>query len=543
MGFRSVSTLALAGVEKRHPFAVKRGLLAMFALTLALGTSAAVQAETLRWSAAGSAVSFDPNASNQSFTSTMLAMVYDGLVARDGNLQLVPGLATSWEIVEPTRWRFALRADVTFHGGEPFTADDVVATIQRTIDPGSRNRGNLSNVVAAEKVDDLTVDLVLKGPYPLLLNDLAGISMMSKAWLEANNAVQPGNMDTGVVTYAATHANGTGPFKLESYEPDAKTVFVANENWWNAGDSNVDRVEYTPIRSDATRVAALLSGEVDLISVLPLQDIARVSETPGVKVVENPSLRTIYLLFNWQPESRSTAGQENPLLDVRVRQALWHAIDLEAIHSRIMRGKSRVTGASVAPQVPGYSPDLDVPLAYDPELAKSLLAEAGYPDGFTLKFGCPNDNYVAGEQICLAIAGMWSRIGVQADLASESMATITPRVQQGEFDVWLNGSANLPAIDGFIMVSGSLATRGEVYGSSNHTGMSFPAIDDIVSQVATELDETRRRALLTEALQIAHDEAMLIPIHQQPIAWAMKSNVEIPQLADEAVRPWLARIE
>lgn len=512
-------------------------------VAIALSVPVAAKAQTLRWSASGDAVSYDPNAVNDAFSFNMQALVYDGLVRRDGDLKIAPALATSWEVVEPTRWRFKLRSGVTFHDGAPFSADDVVASVLRTIDPGARNKGNLSNVVGAEKVDDLTVDIVLRGAHPLLINELVGISMMSKAWLEANGAMKPGNTSTGVVTYASTHANGTGPFKLVSYEPDSKTVFSLNENWWNKREHNIDGIEFRPIKSDATRVSALLSGELDMIAFLPLQDIARVAATDGFKVVENPALRTIFFAFNWRPELKGDPGKNNPLVDLRVRQALWHAIDLDAIRNRIMRGKSRNTGTLVAPPVPGYSEELDKPLAYDPELAKKLLAEAGYPEGSKIAFGCPNDRYVADEQICLAIAAMWSKIGIQVSLTTESKSTYFPRQDGGEFDISMVGNATLPSIDGFGLVSTGLATRSGAFGGINPGGMSVPAIDDIVKNVSTELDETKRRAMLSDALRIAHDEVLLIPLHQQPLAWAMKSNVDMPQLADEWVRPWLATIK
>ena len=161
-------------------------------------------AKTLRWSSAGDAVSFDPNAQVDSFTQNIQLMVYDPLVRRNKELQIEPALATSWEVVEPTRWRFKLRQGVKFHEGQPFNADDVVATVLREIDPGSRNSGNLPAVVGAEKVDDYTVDIILRGPYPLLLNDLAGVYMMSKPWMAEHDALKPGNTSTGVTTYAST---------------------------------------------------------------------------------------------------------------------------------------------------------------------------------------------------------------------------------------------------------------------------------------------------------------------------------------------------
>lgn len=520
---------------------MKRGLMAL-AGALAILMTQSAGAQTLRWSAPGDAVSFDPNAQLDSFTQNIQLMVYDTLVRRNRKLEIEPGLATSWQIVEPTRWRFKLRPGVKFHDGEPFTADDIVTTVMRTIDPDSRNKGNLATVVKAEKVDDLTVDIVLSGPYPLLLNDLTGIFVMSKSWLEKNNALKPGNTSTGVTTFASTHANGTGPFKLESYAPDSKTVMTVNEGWWDKPEHNLKRIEFRPIKSDATRVAALLSGEIDMISSVPLQDVARVTGTQGFKVVEDPSLRLIFLGFNWKPELYADPGKKNPLLDVKVRQALWHAVDLDAIQKRIMRGKSRNTGTMVAPPVPGYVADIDKPLAYDTALSKKLLTEAGYPNGFKTGLSCTNDRYIADEQLCLAIAGMWTKAGIQVDVKTESKATYFPRQDRGELDVWMLGWATLPQMDGFSVLSGIFASRKDGYGGSNAGGMAIPALDELARKTAVELDEGKRRAMMGEAFKIAKDQALFIPLHQQPLAWAMRSNVDMPQFPDEYVRPWFAKV-
>jgi peptide/nickel transport system substrate-binding protein len=236
-------------------------------------------------------------------------------------------------------------------------------------------------------------------------------------------------------------------------------------------------------------------------------------------------------------------GKKNPLLDVRVREALWHALDLDAIQKRIMRGKSRTVGTMVAPPVPGYSAALDKPLAYDPALAKKLLTEAGYPNGFKTGLACTNDRYIADEQLCLAVASMWTRIGVQVDVKTESKATYFPRQDRGDTDIWMLGWATLPPMDGFSVLSSIFATRKDGFGGANANGMSIPALDDLTRKAAVELDETKRVALLVQAFKIAHDDALFIPLHQQPLAWAMRDNVDMPQFADEYVRPWFANVK
>lgn len=507
-----------------------------------VATIAAAEAKTLRWSSQGDIATMDPYAHTESFTSNMHHHIYDPLVRRNKDLQIEPALATSWKIIEPTRWRFTLRQGVKFHNGNAFTADDVVASITRLTHPGARARGNLSNVTRAEKVDDFTVDFVLTGPYPLLLNDLSGIFIMNKAWLEANNAVTPGNTTTGTVTFASTNANGTGPFILESYQPDNRTTMNVNPNWWDKPAHNLTRIEFRPIKSDATRVAALLSGEIDMMAPAPLQDLGRIGSADGFKVSEEPSLRLIFLGLNHRAELQGDPGKPNPMKDLRVRQALWHAVDLDSIHRRVMRGKSRTVGTMVAPPIPGYAADLDKPLGFDVDKAKKLLADAGFPNGFKTKLNCSNDRYIADEQTCVAIAAMWTRIGVTVDLKTESRATYFPLVDKGESDAYILGWATLPPMDSYSVASALLHAKTGAFGGNNPNGLADPRLDDLTKKAAVELDEPKRRALLTEALKITRDEAYFIPLHQQPVAWAMKKNIEVPVFADEYVRLWFASV-
>jgi peptide/nickel transport system substrate-binding protein len=513
----------------------------MVAGALALVGPAA--AKTLKWSSQGDIVTMDPYAHTESFTANLQHHIYDPLVRRNRKLEIEPALATSWKIVEPTRWRFTLRQGVKFHNGEAFTAADVVASVARLLDPGSRARGNLPNVERAEKVDDHTVDFVLKGPYPLLLNDLAGVFIMSKPWMEANNALKSGNTTTGVTTFASTSANGTGPFKLESYRADVGTTLTVNEAWWDKAEHNLTRIEFKPIKSDATRVAALLSGEIDMMAPAPLQDLQRIAGA-GLKVVEEPSLRVIFFILNMRPELLAMPGQKNPMLDRRVRLAMWRAIDLDTIQKRIMRGKSRNIAVMVAPPVPGYDAALDTLPKFDPESARKLLAEAGYPSGFKTKLDCPNDRYIADEQICVAVAAMWKRVGIDVELKTETRATYFPRQDKGETDVSMLGWATLPPMDTYSVLSAIFATRkaGTPLGGNNPNGLADPRFDDLAQKAGVELDEAKRRALLTDSLKIARDEAYFIPLHQQPVAWAMKSNIEVPQFADEYVRLWYAKV-
>jgi len=511
------------------------------ALAAASAFACAAEARTLRWSAQGDIATLDPYAHTESFTSNVLHHIYDPLVRRGRELNIEPALATRWTQVAPDRWRFELRRGVTFHGGEPFDADDVVASMRRLMDPAARARGNVSQVASVEKVDAYTVDFVTRGPYPLLLNDLTGIFIMSRRWMEANNALQPGNITTRTTTFASTNANGTGPFRLEAWRPDQSLTMTVNPAWWDRADHNLTRIEFRPIRSDATRVAALLSGEVELIVPAPLQDLQRIGTAQGFRVIEEPSLRLIFLGFNFRPELLAQPGQPNPLRDARVRRALWMAVDIDTIHRRVMRGKSRNVGTLVAPQIPGYAAALDQPMRFDPDGARRLLQEAGAAS-FRVRLNCSNDRYIADEQTCVAIAGMWTRIGVTVDLQIESRATYFPRLDRGETDIYMLGWATLPPMDGFSVLSALLASRRDGYGGNNPNGLANARIDELTRQAAVELNEDRRRGLMTEALRIVRDEVLYLPLHQQPVAWGARANVDVINFPDEFVRLWYARV-
>ncbi len=327
------------------------------AAVAAFALSGAAQAKTLKWGAGREIASLDPYSFGETFTLSVLNHVYEGLVRYTGDLKIEPALAESWETVSPTVWRFHLRKGVTFHNGDPFTADDVLASLDRVSDAASPLKGNLPAYKSAKKIDDHTVEIEVVGPYPLLLNDLTNIFIFDKKWLEANNALKPTDVGKGVTGYPTDHANGTGPFVIESRQPDAKTVFVKNPKWWDKPQHNIDRIEFTPITSASTRVAALLSGEIDFTNVAPLQDLPRLKASPDVKVQQTNELRSVFFALNLKDKLfESDVKDKNPLKDIRVREAMYRSIDIDAVQKRAMRGLSRNTGALVAPAIPDTSP-------------------------------------------------------------------------------------------------------------------------------------------------------------------------------------------
>jgi peptide/nickel transport system substrate-binding protein len=504
----------------------------------ALATAAA--AETLRWGSARDIGSLDPYSYGDSFTINVLNHVYEGLVRYDRDLRIEPALAASWEVVSPTVWRFHLREGVTFHDGAAFDADDVIASLRRVSHPASPLKGNLPAYKSATKIDALTVDIEMNGAYPLLLNDLTNIHIFDAGWLADNNAEVPTDIAAQVEGYATYHANGTGPFMVESRSPDARTVLAVNPDWWDTPQHNLTRIEFTPITSAATRAAALLSGEIDFVDNAPVQDLPRLAAAPNVKLLERTDLRTIMLGVSQRPTLAD--GSPNPMTDLRVRQAMQASIDLVLLRDRVMRGKSRNAGLLVAPGIPGYDEQLDTPVAADPARVKALLAEAGVPEGFAFSFNCMTDGYVNEEQICQAIAAMWARAGLDPRLDLGPRAVQTPKRTGGQADVYTFGWATLPMLDAYSLLIQVLHSKTGNAGVFNWGDWSYPRIDALTKSASIELDRATRLAMETEALKIARDEVAMIPLHQQPMAWAVSSDIEdLPQFPDNKPRLWFAR--
>ena len=508
------------------------------------GLAGAVQAENvLKWGANRDIGSLDPYSYGDSFTINVLNHVYEGLVRYNKELKIEPALAESWEILpDQVTWRFKLRQGVTFHNGNTFTADDVVASLTRVSDPASPLKGNLPAYVSSKVVDDHTVDITLNGTYPLLLNDLTNIHIFDKEWMTEHDALKPTDIGGGVEGYATYNANGTGPFIVESRQPDAKTVFVKNPNWWDTPQHNLDRIELLPVTSAATRVAALLSDEINFTNDAPVQDLPRLEAAPNVSVLEGVDLRTVMVGIPFR--DKLTTGEDNPFKNIKAREALYKAIDLDLIHKKVMRGKSRIAGATVAPPIPGYSADLDTLPGYDPEAAKALLAEAGVPEGLSFEFNCLSDGLVNEEQFCQAIAAMWSRIGLAPKLDVAPRAVQSPKRTNGKTDVYILGWATLPMLDAYSPLLQIFHTKEGNAGVFNWGGWSFPELDKLVDAAGSELDTEKRLKLENEALRIVKDEYIMLPLHQQPMAWAVTSDVtDMPLFPDNKPRLWFAKVK
>jgi peptide/nickel transport system substrate-binding protein len=516
--------------------------LAVLAAAFALTLGSVADARTVRWAAAGDPNTMDPHSQNLGTVTMVLQQIYDALINRNADLTLRPGLATSWEQVEPTRWRFVLRQGVRFHEGQAFTADDVVFSIHRALQRTSNYGIFVDTVLRAERVNAFTVDIVTRVPDPILPNKLASLFIMSREWAEQHNAIRPQNTAQREEMHTVRATNGTGGFRLSVREADVRTVLVRNEAWFGwqeENPGNITEIQFRPIRSDATRIAALLSGEVDFVLDPPLQDLARLRANQNVRVIEGPEVRTIFFAFDTARDELlySSVRGRNPMRDLRVRQAMYHAIDINAIQRAVMRGQAVVTGTFFPEQVNGYVREEDVRLPYDQARARALLAEAGYPQGFEITLDCPNNRYINDEEICQAVAAMWTRIGIRTTLNAIPLAQFFSKIQRRDTSVYLLGWG-VPTLDALYSFQSLLATPGRVTGDGiwNYGGYSNPRMDELIEVMKTQSGEPRMAAI-REALRIYREDVPHIPLHHQMIPWAVRSNLTIPHSANN--QPYL----
>ena len=504
-------------------------------LVLALASTPFLEAATLRWSSAGDITTMDPHGNNEGFTNAYLDHIYETLVTRGKELKVEPCLATSWQNVSPTVTRFKLRPNVRFHDGSPFTADDVVFSIQRTLSDTSNFKPYLAGVKEARKVDDLTVDIVTDGPAPVLVPQLTEVRIMNRAWATKHNVLKPQDYKNKEETFAVRNANGTGPYILKTRDADVKTVAVLNSNWWGKLEGNVDEIVYQPIKQDSTRLAALLSGEIDFILDPSPQDIGRLKQDPKIKVLEGMENRTIFLgMDQWRDELQySSVKGRNPFKDKRVREAFQAAIDLGALKSQVMRGLSVPTAVMYAPQVDGYPKELDRVKPADRDHARKLLAEAGYPQGFEVTLDCPNNRYVNDEKMCVAIAAMLAQVNVTVKVNAMPRANYFPKIQNLDTSFYLLGWG-VPTFDSQYAVQSLMRTRVEksADGDYNLGKYSNAKVDEAIDKLKTEVDAAKRAAYAREASAIHQAEVGHIPLHFQVIPWAMRSNVTVVHRAD-----------
>ncbi|MCJ7871153.1 ABC transporter substrate-binding protein [Phaeobacter sp. J2-8] len=501
------------------------------ALAVSTALVAPAQAETLRIASQGDATSLDPHSHNESFTNYFLANVYEGLVARDKDFEIAGQLAQSWEQVDAKTWRFTLRDGVSFHDGSVFAADDVIFSMDRALSETSNFKHVLASVESYSAIDDMTVEVVTKAPNPILLNDLLDLMILDKQWSEANGAAMPINLQAEEKAYSATNANGTGPFQVVSRAQGEKTTLAAFDGYW--GDAgNVTEVVFTPINNAATLVSALLSGEVDLVMPLPLQDIPRVENGAGVKVVSSAEARTMYIgMDQWRDQIIESPVEGNPFLDLRVRQAIAHAVDAQAIIDRVMQGQATLATQYLMDKVNGYNPDL-TRLEYSVDTAKSLLAEAGYPDGFEVTMDCSTDRYVNDGQICQATVSLLARVGIKVNLIAQPKAQFFPKVVAPDFGTSFFLLSWTPStMDALNVFQNVLGTRDLENGKGawNISGCSVPEADALAAEAAVTMDATAREKMLQDAMALMVEDVCLVPLHVQQLVWGAAENIDVVQ--------------
>ncbi|MDG1182346.1 MAG: ABC transporter substrate-binding protein [Tateyamaria sp.] len=502
----------------------------LLSAALLFSSTTLVSAETLKWARAGDSLTLDPHAQNEGPTSTLAHQIMEPLIIRDHTGAIEAALATEWgpSADNPNIWVFKLREGVTFHDGAAFDSEDVVFSMNRAMTPDSDYKELLASVKEVRAAGPYTVEIETNGPNPIMSNNLTNLFIMDKGWAEANGAVKVQDYEGGEDTFAAKNANGTGPYKLVSREPDVKTVLAANENYWGAGEFplQVTAVEYTPIQNPATRVAALLSGEVDFIQDVPVQDLARVAGTNGLDVRTAPQNRVIFFGLNAGDADLANDNIEgaNPLADVRVRRAMSMAINRDAIKQVVMRGQSDPAGMIAPPFVNGWDADMDGSSTTNIEGAKALMAEAGYGDGFSIQLDCPNDRYINDEAICQASVGMLAQIGIDVNLDAKPKAQHFPLLSNLQTDFYMLGWG-VPTYDSEYIFNFLVHGRTDKYGSWNATRFTNDALNEKIVSLASNTDLAARNADIAAIWQVVQDEAIYIPLHHQVLNWGMTSNV------------------
>ena len=523
------------------------------AVTLMVGTAGIAgllaipaHAQTLRWSSSGDPLTMDPHSQNELMTNIMNAQVYERLLSRDRQLNLVPALATGWQQVSPTLWRFKLRTGVKFHDGTAFTADDVVFSIKRAQAPTSQLNNYALACGEPVKIDDFTVEFRLKAVNPIFLQHLETVPMMSKAWSEKHKVTRPLDFKNREESHASMNANGTGPYILAVRQPGVRTVHKRNPNYWGTFEGNVQESVFTPIANDATRLAALVSGELDFVHDPAPRDIARLRNTSGVKVVDGMENRIVFIGLDQARDELLYAGVKgkNPFKDIRVRRAMYQAIDIETIKTKLMNGLSVPSGALTPSPLAAYGDaELEKRLPYDLKAARALMAEAGYAEGFEFTLDCPNNRYVNDEEVCQAVVGMWAKLGVKARLNAMPFGPFAQKFQNWDSSAYLLGWG-VATYDAQYSLQSLVRTRTKgADGNFNFSGVSNARVDELVDAMGVETDKAKRDAMIREALTITRDQALVITLHHQMRPWAMKKNVTIVHNSNDAPKMYYANIK
>ena len=507
---------------------MNKRLLAALSLILLLAPTA-VRAQELRIGTAADVTAMDPHAVNIAPNNQIGWHVYDALVNVDADVRLIPGLAVSWRAVDATTWEFKLRRNVKFHDGSDFTAEDVIFSLDRAATlPNGQYASFVQAITAKQIVDPFTVRFKTARPYAMLPPDLNSVFIVSRK-AAAGAGTEDFNSGKAMV--------GTGPFKFVRFARGDRVELARNEAYWG-GRPHWEKVSFRIMPGDPARIAALLAGDVDLIESIPTADRGRLKTSTGHSLAQKVSWRTIFFhLDQWRevsPFVTDKAGQplaKNPLKDRRVRLAISKAVNRQAIVERVMEGAAIPASNIVSPPVFAHVKELK-PEAYDPEGAKKLLAEAGYPEGFGLTLHAPNNRYPNDEQITQAMAQMLARVGIQAKVEAMPINVYLPKARNGDFSA---------AMLGWGSFSGDLALRALMatptpdkgYGTWNWSRYSNPKVDQLLDQGFASVDVKKREATAREAAGIALRDVGVVPLHHQIATWALKQPLRYDGRTDE----------
>jgi peptide/nickel transport system substrate-binding protein len=504
-------------------------------------------ATTLRWATPSDALSLDPHAQNEGLTNSINAHIYERLVMRDAQLALVPGLASSWKQVDALTWHFQLRAQVQFHDGSPLQADDVVFSIQRAQHPNSAVAQYARRLGRVQHLGGGVLEFRLEKPNPVLLDHMDAVPIMSRAWARKHGVLAPLSHKNQQESHAKHHAMGTGPFVLVSRAPDEKTVLTVNAKHWRTNPGNVSKLVIQPIGNALTRTAALVTGEVDVVTAPPLADLERLAKTPGISVRQTLENRVVFLGMDQHREELlySSVKGRNPLKDLRVRQALAHAIDTETIQRVITLHQAQPTGCMLPsaltcqsmPVLDANRPKLDL------EKSRQLLAAAGYAHGFELTLDCPNDRHVNDEALCVGLAGMLAKVGIQLKVQTLPRAQYYPKLSKLDTSFYLLawGGAELDAQPTLEPLMHSFEEKSSL-GEVNFGRFADAQLDALIKASSTETDTTQRQQQIQQAVMRHQQQAYHLVLYRQTLAWAMRSHVDAAPAANNHLRAWLITV-
>jgi peptide/nickel transport system substrate-binding protein len=499
-----------------------RTVLIALALLPACFVAPARAENVVRWATpTPGAESFDPYGHDELFTIWINNLVFEGLIDYDAQGRLQPGLAVSWKRLDAQTWEMELRQGVTFHDGTPFTSADVVFSIERAKAETSSWRASVSGVAGVEAVDADTVRFTAATSSPIPWEDLFGLAIMSKAWTERHGAALPSQMGDNRWDYVEMHANGTGPFKLDEFKPGERTVLVRNANWWGLAQHphNIDRIVQTRVDDPARGAQLLLAREIDLLQSPPADQLERIAATPGLKVQKAESSHTLYLGFDQaSSELRSSSVKgRNPFADRRVRQAFYQGINIGRVIEGL-HGLAVPSGMLIWPKGIGWSEELNRRLPYDPDKAKALLAEAGYPEGFDVRFDCP----AYREPVCSTIGASLQDIGIQVDVALQPPEEVGQKIQTRASDFFYWGFAE--PVDSFWTLKDRYRSDAEFAG----TGYSDPEVDALIDQIEGEMVTYVRDALIEQVWRKVLGDIVYVPLYHTIYPWALRADLDLP---------------